>query len=578
MRPCLVLLAALLLVACPDPPPDTQTLYVDSEASAGGDGSEAKPYATLTEAITAAAALEDPRVLVAPGTYPESIAWAVQTVTVAGHEGTPVVGDGVSPAFVVEAGATVELRGMTLAGVSSTGSTLTLADVTLSGLPLTADGSDVELEDVDSVGLVPALTGGSLWARGLSVGGVAGDALQLTDVEAIVSDLSVSAVTATETSLGIGVNSVRGRLYLQDATFADIADRGLRVEAGVAEVHDSSFVGIGLTSIAFSQDAKGVPSAGIVTGCDFTDNSTDVMVSGSDAIVRENHFVGSTTFAVSCSDRGSVQVDRNHFEDIVGSAVTMIGPFASNVTDNVIDGAGDGGISVQWSEGQVVVAWNEINAAHFTGISFSGVYDSIVAWNTITETKLDLWFGTNAEAISLIDASGAVHGNVITDGEGIGIDAHRMDGTITENTITNCAGGGIRVDGSGYEPPLWLSGNVASQNIGFGVIAMDADVLIEDNEFLHNDYGMDGFGDGIALMSDTDAEVRNNLCQGNQANGIVAIDDVRGVIEDNQIVDNDVYGIWVHCESVAMDIAPSTIEILHNEFEDNWLGEVHGCY
>lgn len=577
MRPALLLLA-LLLVACPSPESDSTTLYVDSDAAAGGDGSEARPFTTIGEAVTAAGAMEEPLVLVAPGTYPESLSYAVRALTVAGHEGVPVVGDGVTPAFTVEAGANVELRDMTVTGVTATGSTLTLTDVGFSSLPLVADGSDLELERVDSTGLKPTLTGGSLLARGWTLGGLEGDAASLTDVEAIVLDMSVTAVTTpAETGLGIGINQVRGRLYLEDGTFTDISERGLRVEAGIADVHDSIFTGIGLTSIAYSPDAEGIGSAGVVSGCEFTDNSTDVSIGASDVIVRENHFVGSTTFAVSASSGASAQVDRNHFEDIVGSAVTMIGPFASNVTDNLIEGAGDGGISVQWSEGQVIVAWNEIHGAHFNGISFSGVYDSLVAYNTITETQLDLWFGTNAESISLIDASGAVHGNVITDGAGIGIDAHRLDGSITENTITNNAGGGIRVDGAGVQP-LWISGNVASQNVGFGVIAMEADVLIEDNEFLHSDYNLDGFGDGVALITDTTAEVTGNSCRGNAASGIMAIDAVTATLEDNSLEDNDVYGIWVHCENEAMGIRASFVDIQHNEFDGNAYGEIHGCY
>ena len=580
MRPAPVLFAALLLlVACPGPDGEEETLYVSADAIASGDGSEARPFHTVTEALTAAGAMQDPLILVAPGTYPEALSWAVQAVTLAGHGGAPVIGDGATTAFTLEAGATVELRDMTVMGVSSTGSSLVLEDVTFSGLPLVSVSSDLDLVRVDSTGLQPTIAGGSLIARGLTLGGIEGDAALLTDVEAIISDATVSDVTAPVDGIAVGINVEGGRLFIQDSAFTDVATRGLRVAAGVAEVHDSTFTGIGLTSIAFSADADWIPSAGVVAGCEFTGNSTDVMVNASDVIVRDNYFTGTTTFAVSGSDGASVQVDRNHFEDLVGSAVTLIGPFTSNVTENLIEGGcDDGAISVQWSGAEVLVGWNEIREVSWSGISFSGVTDALVVYNTIEEVQLDPWFGTAAEGISMIDAAGDIYGNVITDVLGIGIDMHRMGGAVYDNTIVGSLGGGIRVDGVGQAPPLMITDNVSNENVGYGVIAMDADVVISGNELNHNDYNTDGFGDGVALMVDTVAEVTGNETRGNEANGIMAIDNVTATVSGNHVAGNDTYGIWVHCENDSIPIRPSNVVIGTNTYEDNWLTDLHGCY
>lgn len=577
MRPVL-LPVLLLLIGCPGPEGDSTTLYVDSEAGGSGDGSEARPFATLGEAMTAAGAMEDPLVLVAPGTYAEALQYAVRKVTVAGHGGNPVVGDGVYAAFTIEAGATVELRDMTVAGVAVTGSTLALRDVTFSGLPLTASGADLELERVDSTGLAPSLTGGTLLARGLTLGGVEGDAALLSDVDAIIIGAVVQDVTAPTDGIAIGLNLVGGQAVLRNSTFTNIGTRGLRVEAGLAEVHDSTFTGIELTAIAYSKDADGFGAAGVVSGCEFADNETDVMVSGSDVIVRDSHFVGTRTFAVVGSDNGTVRVDRNHFEGLLGTAVTFIAPLASTVTWNTIEGADEGGIAVQQALGQVLVAYNEIHGVRTAGISFSWADNALVAYNTITDVGLDLWFNTLGEGISMMDARGDVFGNEITDPEGIGINLNRVDGQVFDNTIIGGLGGGIQVSGIGLEPPLRITGNVSQQNVGFGVLAMEADVVISGNDLSHNDYSLDGFGDGVALMTDTTAEITDNTCTGNQASGIMVIDNVTATIDGNSLINNDVYGIWVHCENEAIPIRASDVDILHNEFDGNSYGEIHGCY
>jgi hypothetical protein len=351
------------------------------------------------------------------------------------------------------------------------------------------------------------------------------------------------------------------------------------VAGGVAEVHDSTFTGIGSTAIAFSADADLVPSAGVVAGCEFSGNSIDVMVNASDVIVRDSYFTGTTTFGVSGSEGASVQIDRNHFEDLVGSAVTLIGPFTSNVTDNLIEGGcDDGAISVQWAGAEVLVGWNEIRGVSWSGISFSGVTDALVVGNIIEEVQLDPWFGTAAEGISMMDAAGDVYGNQITDVLGIGIDLHRMDGDVFDNTIIGSLGGGIRISGTGLEPPLRITNNVSNENVGYGVIAMEADVVISDNQLSHNDYNTDGFGDGVALMTDTTAEVTGNECRGNQASGIMAIDNVTATVAGNSIINNDGYGIWVHCENAALGIRASDVLVGENTFEDNWHQDQYGCY
>lgn len=569
---------SLLLAGCPRGGAPA-TIHVDAAAAAGGDGSAARPFTTIGEALAEAA--DGASVLVAPGDYPETLQFAVREVTVAGDGGRPAVGDGSVPALTVEAGARVELRSLALLGLDVRGSQALAQDVVLGGaggVALSGQGAVLELEGVDLRGAVAQLSGGSLLARELVAGDVEGTALDLVDVDAVLLGPTIADVAAEAEGQGIGIASRGGSLLVQGGSVAGVATRGLHVVAGLLDVRDASLSGIGLTAIAFSADAEWNRSAGMVADCEFTDNATDVMADGSDVVVRGNHFAGSRTFGVVGSSGGTVRADGNHFEGLGGTAVALIAPLASTITSNVIEGADEGGISVQQSGAQVAVAWNEIRGVRAAGVSFSWASDALVAYNVIADVQLDLAFQTLGEGISIMDASGRIFGNEITGVAGIGINLVRVDGDVDDNVIAGSGGGGIQVSGTGLHPPLRLSGNDATEGSGFGLLAMEADVVVTDGRFGWSDYNADGFGDGIALMTDTRADLLGNTCQGSAGSGIMVIDNVLAQIDDNNLVENGVYGIWVHCASEPLGVRASSVTLGQNEFEGNWLGEVFGCY
>jgi hypothetical protein len=582
MRSALAFFAILTLVGCPSTGGDTSWLYVDHEAGGAGDGSAASPFSTIGEAL--AAAEDGAGIRIAPGAYPEALDFAVRTVSLVGDGGVASIGDGTSTALTLSTGAQLSGTNLSLAGVDVAFAGLTLVDSELhpaGGSPLVGDGADVTLIDVTIThegGGAMALTGGTLTVDGATTHDMTGTAIALTDVQAIIEGLSLDSVVAPDGG-GIGVEAIGGRLLVRDSDFTRVGMRAIRIEAGQADVQDSSFTKNGLTAIAFSTDAEGLPSFGFVSGCEFDDNDTDVMVSGSDATVINNHFVASRVFAVVASYGATVRVDRNHFEDLLGTGVTLIAAMPSTITNNVIDGAGEGGIGIQQSAAQAIVAWNEIRNVHASGISISWAANMIVAYNVISDVQLDQAFNTLGEGISLMDVEGDTYGNEITDVAGIGINLNRADGTVFENTVVGGLKGGIQSSGVGMDPPLTITGNVSEQNIGFGVLVMEGDVVITDNTLRWSDYNLDGFGDGVALMSDTTAVVEGNLCQGNQSNGIMAIDNVVAEIDGNELVDNDTYGIWAHCENEGGGIRASQVTLGEaNTYTENRLGETHGCF
>ncbi len=123
MLRCLLMIACLPLSACQTPgaviqpgePPASAEVWVDGTRGEGGDGSRARPFATLAQAlIHAGAAPGTLRVHLAPGRYTGPFVLRAGLELVGEGEGVELVGEGEGPVVRAPEGAT--LRGLGLQG------------------------------------------------------------------------------------------------------------------------------------------------------------------------------------------------------------------------------------------------------------------------------------------------------------------------------------------------------------------------------------------------------------------------------------------------------------------------------
>lgn len=120
MLRCLLMIACLTIPACRAtpgviPPGEPAEAWVDGTRSGAGDGSWARPFASLSEALARMPGGGTPvRVHLAPGRYPGPFVLPARLELVGAGEGSVLYGQGVGP--VVRAPEGVFLRGLTLEG------------------------------------------------------------------------------------------------------------------------------------------------------------------------------------------------------------------------------------------------------------------------------------------------------------------------------------------------------------------------------------------------------------------------------------------------------------------------------
>ena len=248
----------LLLLACAEPAPETSpcpdgqvqdstgaclpaacgsdtwpaasgaVVHVDAAGSSGGDGSAPAPFVRVQDGLDAAAALGDSTVLVAAGTYAETLslgsdhdgvrlrARCAELVTIDGSLAS--AGAVLTVTTTARRRPSVDIAGLTLTGGAAGGVRVTDADLTL---------TDVVVRDNDALGILGT-----------------GAGLTLQDV-----DVLDTRATRTEQGVALGVQA-DSTLYVRGGEVARNASAGIYADGSTADlegvhVHDNGNVGIG---------------------------------------------------------------------------------------------------------------------------------------------------------------------------------------------------------------------------------------------------------------------------------------------------------------------------------------------
>jgi len=111
---------------------EDEVIYVDANAVCPGDGSEATPNCSISDALASVAEAENRALLVAPGAYDEDSVLAVDaTVAIVGNEGVPSLeGDGSGAAGLEVSAGRVYLRSVRVSN-NATGEGILCSDATL---------------------------------------------------------------------------------------------------------------------------------------------------------------------------------------------------------------------------------------------------------------------------------------------------------------------------------------------------------------------------------------------------------------------------------------------------------------
>lgn len=605
-KPVWILLLVLPLAACTEDPPATEdptpsmTLFVSATSSPGGDGSQDAPFQTVAEALVAAPV--GATINVAEGIYLEEIrieqrvelvgdggaslqAADGPAVVVASNEAVVIESLGIR-GLAIEAGSIVDLNSVVIEGGESPALSAEDAELNVVGGRIWGGHSgcisveggttvltDVVIESCSLFGL-SAVSVVSLFLSGLEINEITGVAILLTDSDATIDEIAIQDIRSSEinTDDGHGISATGGDLTVDRSTFSRVETRGVVVRGGALRVANSSFTGTRLTALAIMPDFEGVPGTADVIDCQFESNSTDVFVSGSTVSVVGSMFTDSMHPILT--DTSELLVERNVFQDIRDSFISLIQPGPTTIRDNRGQYSDATCLFGSYADDGLEILNNTFTHCRGAGISISDSTGVTIADNSLEDIREDLAFPNVGDGLTIIDCDVVIENNSITRTVGTGIGALRVTGVIEGNEIQDSKIGGIQLTDC-RQGDLDAIGNTLDRVVGPGFMVLNSQVVLRDNVAQNGLISPEGFGDGIALADGSDATVTGNQLESNARNGLVVLGGVTATIQNNTISNNREYGIRVYCESD--DLEESDVILSDNQFADNGSGETSLC-
>ncbi len=602
----LVLWVGAACAACAEDPPPTEdpslrmSFFVDADSASGGDGSQNAPLQTVAAAL--AMAPPGATINVAEGVYVEQIR-IEQRVELVGDGGVTLQATEVPTLLIdsneavvlesltihgaaVEAGSIVDLSSVGLVGGESPALTAADSELNIVGGRIsggqsgcisveggTVSVTDVLVESCSGFGL-SATTVESLFLSGLELSEITGVAILLTESNVTADEISIQDVASDQvnTDDGHGISATGGVLTIDRSSFSRVETRGVVVRGGDLTITNSAFTGAGLTALAIMPAFEGPEGTAEILDCQFESNSTDVFVSGSTASITGCMFTESMHPILT--DTSALVVERNVFEDIRDSFVSLIQPRQTVIRDNRGQYSDAACVFSSYADDGLEILNNTFTHCRGAGISVSDSADVEIADNSLEDIREDLAFPNVGDGLTIIDSHVRVANNRIVRTVGTGIGALRITGTIEGNDIQDSNIGGIQLTDC-RQGDLEMIGNSLDRIVGPGFMVLNSEVVLRDNVAQNGTLSPEGFGDGIALADGSEATVIGNQLTDNARNGLVVLGGVQATIEDNTISNNREYGIRVYCESD--DLEESDVILIDNEFRDNGSGETSLC-
>jgi len=334
MRRPLLMIASLVFLACPPrggaAPPDRPAarpqVWVDGARTVAGDGSRERPFGSLDEALSRAAAGGSPlRVHLAPGRYPGpfvlpaglelegegSVLEGTKGPVVRAPEGALLRGVEIQGGgWGLEAGGTVRLDSVRFRGQTAGGVGMRAGD-------LTVLGGVFEAGSPEAVGL--RVEGGRARVRDTSFVGVFRRGVEARGAEMELEGVRVGGATTA-------LHQSRGQVSLRRVTVGDGRDVGLFVDHGTLRLEDVTVTGheYGVQALQATLETRGFTSvraarAGVTlvgargvlvdTRVRGSGGFGAVSLVGSDTVLRGLHVEGADAYGVSAT-RGKLRLTR----------------------------------------------------------------------------------------------------------------------------------------------------------------------------------------------------------------------------------------------------------------------------
>ncbi len=432
MLRCLLMISCLTFLACRASgaliPPRESTawteVWVDGARREGGDGSRARPFASLARALAEAGG-SPLRVHLEPGRYPGPFVLPAGLELVGAGEGSVLVGEGAQPVVRAPEGATlrrlgiqgggwgleaagrVRLEAVRFGGQSSGAVRVEAGHLTAAGCVFVAGGEG-------AVGVV--LSGGAHGeVRESTFTGAFRRGVEAREVEAELESVRFrGALTA--------LYQVDGRVRLRHVTVEEGREAGLFAQRGSLRLEDVTVTGheYGLQTVETTLEARGFTSVRAVRA--------GVVLIGSRGSMEETVVLGSGNYGAML---------------LVGSDMVLRGVR--------VDGADEYGISV--TRGRL-----RLQQAVITGLTSRG--------------------GDSGDGLHLRDAEVEVEGLVVRNVAGVGVlGAQGSRVRLRDVSLESCQEAGVHVETLGRVTAESL---VVRGSSGPALIAMDSGVLRVD--------------------------------------------------------------------------------------------------
>ena len=510
-------------------------VFVDEAAAPGGDGTQARPFRTIREALEIGRPIQ--AVAVAAGHYPAPASWDfASALTIFGYAAEPTLLEAEAPATALgwTASAKLVLRNLTLAA------------------PLSLSGGQLELYQLAGTSLV-------------------GPALSLSDVTSVVYGLTLSGVLppGAEPTAGDGVVVAGGSLRWTGGTVADVPDRAV-VLTGV----DAELDSLTLASSARAPLTVGAGSDVTARNLQIADVSMGVFVESASLRLEQASIDHASTAAVMAAAESTTRIVGSTFTDCPNGHVSVQGSGASmTIESSTLSGASQGPcVFASSTAGAIVVRDSTVHGCAGSGITFFVVTDAIADGNEVFDIGPDPIFPELADGISVQSGTARVTHNHVHDTLGYGLALNQSHVLADFNDIGPTGSSGVAVVDPGVGPTT-INDNTISQATGAGVIVLGADVQVLSNTISGTAYlPAEGFGDGVAFGQGAHVAVQDNTLEGNDRNGVVFLDGATGTIAANLATGNAGYGILEFCTGAANAVVIGT-----NQLDGNGLGSQSLC-
>ena len=522
----LLILLVLPLSACA--PGDT--VWVDTSAAASGDGSEARPFKTLDEAL---AQQDIVRIELEAGSYEAPAEWSFAApLTIHGRGADLTILDG----------------GARLAWTGS----LSLDALAL-GSPLT-------------------WTGGELAASGVIADGLAGPSLVLVHAAATFQDLRVDNTTGgDELDQGDGVRVEGGTLSWTGGGATGNDERSLAVVGAEATLSGLELDG-GSRAALFVSDASVVAAEQIEVG----PSGVGIYLADARLELSGSQVTGATTAGLLAGAGADLEISDCDFIENPGGHVTAQGQGVFVLIEDSLFSEAVGGVcvSVASTAGPVSIRRNEIHDCAGNGISLSDLTgDVLVEDNEVREIRPDAMFGEVSQGIGLLHSEAQILRNRVYDSDSEAIALIGGGGVIEGNDIGPGLGAGVSVIEPAPANRTVVRDNIIDGVTAAGVLVLDADADVTGNVITHTAFSAaDGMGEGVIFGSVADVTLTGNELRANSKNGVSFMDGATGTIEGNEITGNLQFGIKEFCVG-----AVNAVTVGDNVVESNALGSSSLC-